>query len=276
MATVVCTRWLDAFPASYVRLLRNAVRANLSREHRFICVTDNPAGLDADIEAAKMPDLGIPLLRQKHGCWPKLSIFTPGLLPPDEPTLYLDLDLMVRDSLDGFFERIETLRGFHALREWNPAPWSWIPLSLRPDRGVQGSILGFFPREQQYIFERFLSDQDATFTNYPLDQDFLSDVAIDRTYWPFEWTASFKWHCLRYYPMNRIFPTIHEPKQAKIVVFHGNPRPIDVVPLGDYRWGTQRKFGYGPVSWVRDYWLRHDESWVDQANEAPTAKRLAA
>ena len=50
MATVVCFRWFDAFPLSYVKLLRNAVRANLARPHRFICVTDNPRALAGDVE----------------------------------------------------------------------------------------------------------------------------------------------------------------------------------------------------------------------------------
>lgn len=268
MATVVCTRWLDAFPASYVRLLRNAVRANLARPHRFICVTDNPAGLDPDIEAARMPDMGIPLRYQKKGCWPKLAIFAPDLLPPDEPTLYLDLDMVVRGSIDAFFDRIEEQRGFHALREWNPTIWSLMPLALRPDRGVQGSILGFIPREQRHLYDRFVSDPAAVFTKYHLDQDYLTEAAVPRTYWPHSWTTSFKWHCVKYWPLSAVFPRIPEPKRARIVVFHGTPRPIDVVPLGDYRWGTSRKFGHGPVPWVRDYWLRHDESWVDAPQRA--------
>jgi len=268
MATVVCCRWLDAFPASYVTLLRNAVRANLSRPHRFVCVTDNPGGLDAGIEAVPMPDMGLPLEHRRHGCWPKLAIFAPDLLPPDEPTLYLDLNMMIRGPIDCFLDRIEQGRGFHALREWNPTIWTLLPLALRPDRGVQGSIIGFIPREQRHIYDRFMADPQAVYTNYDLDQDFLTDVAAPRTYWPHEWTASFKWHCARYWPLSVVFPGVREPDWAKIVVFHGKPRPIDLVPLGDYRWGTARKFGYGPVDWVRNYWLRHDESWVDAPSRA--------
>jgi hypothetical protein len=263
MPTVVCTRWLNAFPASYVTVLRNAVGAALSRDHRFVCVTDNPTALKDGVEAVAMPDLGIPLERQRRGCWPKLSIFTPGLLEPDEPTVYLDLDIMLRQDLDAFFDQLEKHRGFHALREWNPILWNFVPLSMRPNRGVQGSILGFYPGEQEEIFERFMSDPESAYRRFPLDQDFLTHVVDDPHYWPFEWTASFKWHCLKYEPLNRIMPTIREPSRAKVVVFHGNPRPIEVVPQGDYRWGTKRKSGSGPVPWVRDYWLAHDPNWVE-------------
>lgn len=272
MVTVVCTRWLDAFPASYVTVLRNAVAAHLDREHRFICVTDNPDGLDSDVEGVAMPDLGIPLRYQKRGCWPKLSIFAPEVLPPSEPTLYLDLDLMVRGDLGCFFDRIEQTGGFHALREWNPAPWNLVPLSLRPHRGVQGSILGFYPEQQYDLFDRFMQNKEKAFETYPLDQDFLSAEAGKPTDWPFEWTASFKWHCCTYYPLNKLMPEIREPKRQKIVVFHGNPRPIDVVPLGEYRWGTKRKFGHGPVDWVRNYWLRHDPSWTDEVDQSSQKK----
>ncbi len=278
MVTVVCTRWLDAFPASYVTVLRNAVAANLKRDHRFLCVTDNPGGLDEGVEGVMMPDLGIPLRYQRHGCWPKLSIFQPGLLPPSDATLYLDLDVMVRDDLGVFFERLEARRGFHALREWNPTLWSLVPLAYRPHRGVQGSILGFFPDEQADLFEKFVTNQAAVFESYHLDQDFLTEHVRDPQDWPFEWTASFKWHCLKYFPLNKVVPKIKEPRTAKVVVFHGSPGPIDIVPLGSYRWGTRRKFGYGPVDWVRQYWLRHDPTWKDDSENlrvSATGRRTA-
>ena len=258
MVTVVCTRWLDPFPASYVTMLQNAVAANLKREHRFICVTDNPSALEPGVEGLQMPDMGIPLRYQRRGCWPKLSIFAPNLLPASTPTLYLDLDIVVRRDLDCFFDRLEQNRGFHALREWNPTLWNFVPVSMRPNRGVQGSILGFYPEDQERLFEEFMNNMDAHCKNHALDQDFLTENAEQVQFWPIEWTASFKWHCVKYYPLNKLMPKIKEPSSAKIVVFHGNPRPIDVVPLGSYRWGTKRKFGHGPVDWVRDYWLRHN------------------
>lgn len=262
MATVVCCRWLDAFPASYVRILRNAVRANLARPHRFICVTDDPAALP-DVETRLLPDMGIPERHQRSGGWPKISLFKPGLLPPDEPTLFLDLDILVRGSLDPFLERVVRLRGIHGLREWNPVPWSVVPAALRPDRGIQSSVLGFYPGEQAAIYHRFMADRDAAYALVENEQQFITVCSPHRRYFPLDWTASFKWHCVSYYPLNLLRPKPREPRAASVVVFHGNPRPIQLVPLGDYRWGTRRKFGHGPVDWVRDYWLRHDESWVE-------------
>jgi len=262
MPTVVCCRWLDAFPAAYVRILRNAVRANLARPHRFICVTDNPAALP-DVETRLLPDMNLPLEFRRRGCWPKFAIFAPDLLPADEPTLYIDLDMVVRGELEPFFERIERQRGFHCQREWNPTIWRLLPRALRPDRGVQGSLLGFVPSEQRHLYERVVSEQPRVHDRYTLDQAFLTDAVPERRYWPSDWTVSFKRHLVPHYPLNLVLRRIREPRRARVVVFHGDPRPIDVVPLGDYRWGTARRFGHGPVDWVRDYWLRHDESWVE-------------
>lgn len=267
MATVVCCRWLDAFPASYVRILRNAVRANLSRPHRFICVTDNPRALP-DVETRRLPDMGIPERHQRAGGWPKIALFKPGLLPANEPTLFLDLDILVRGSLDDFLGRLIAQGGIHSLREWNPILWSLVPPALRPDRGVQSSVLGFYPGEQAHIYARFMADREAAYAQVENEQQFITVCSPERHYFPLNWTASFKWHCVKYWPLSAVFPRVPEPTWAKIVVFHGKPRPIDVVPLGDYRWGTSRKFGYGPVQWVRDYWLRHDDSHMAEHRRA--------
>jgi hypothetical protein len=47
------------------------------------------------------------------------------------------------------------------------------------------------------------------------------------------------------------------PPDAKIIVFHGKPRPIDVMGASGERWGSRRRSGDQPVTWVREYWLRH-------------------
>lgn len=271
MVTVVCARWLDAFPSSYIRILRNAVQDQLGRRHRFICVTDNPNAIDDDIETALLPDTGIPLKHQRTGGWPKLGIFAAGVLPDDAPALYLDLDVVIRGSLDCFFSQIENRGGFHSIREWNPTLWNLLPARLRPDRGVQGSMLGFIPREHYWVHEFFRRNQERILSSYYNEQQFLGSAIVDRHYWPLPWTASFKRHCTHYYPINLLLSKNKEPRRAKVVIFHGTPRPIDLVPLGNYRWGGRRRFGYGPVPWVRGYWLRYDASWQEQEPTSPTA-----
>ena len=257
MVTVVCMKWGTPFPADYVNVLYHGVRRNLSQPFRFVCFTDDPIGLDPQIVTRPIPENGLPPELWKSGCWPKLSIFKSGAfddLGKTEMALYLDLDMMVQGPLDQFFERAKSMGGFHILREWNPAFWNMFPIGLRPDRGCQGSVFAWVPGEHDYIFEKMISNNFENPYQYVNDQAFLTDTAKDRHYWPHEWCVSFKRTCLWYYPFNLLFNKVPQPRKARIVVFHGNPRPVDLIHEGNFRWGTSRKFGFGSVKWVKDYW----------------------
>ena len=50
---VVCMKWGSLYPSEYVNVLYNAVKANLKSEYRFICFTDNHAGLLPEILAIR-------------------------------------------------------------------------------------------------------------------------------------------------------------------------------------------------------------------------------
>ncbi len=106
----------------------------------------------------------------------------------EQPTLYLDLDVLIKGNITPFFEQIRSRPGLNALREWNPSLWNLAPLAMRPDRGVQGSILGFIPQDSHDIYHRFLATETIP-ERYGLDQDYLTDTVKQRHYWPFEWTA---------------------------------------------------------------------------------------
>ena len=44
MATVLCMKWGRRYDPDYVNKLYNMVRRNLTRAHRFLCLTDEPQG----------------------------------------------------------------------------------------------------------------------------------------------------------------------------------------------------------------------------------------
>jgi hypothetical protein len=48
------------------------------------------------------------------------------------------------------------------------------------------------------------------------------------TYWPRAWCASFRYGCLPMFPLS-LFVTPKKPPQAKIIVFHGVPKPQEAV-----------------------------------------------
>ena len=66
---VVCIKWGDKFSADYVNKLYSMVQRNLSLKHRFICLTEDPADLNPNIEV-------FPLTRNDlEYCWNKLVLF---------------------------------------------------------------------------------------------------------------------------------------------------------------------------------------------------------
>lgn len=254
MLTVVCLKWGTAFPAVHVNVLYAAVRRNLAIPFRFVCLTDDAQGLAEGIDAMPIPEMGLAPERWRHGCWAKLSIFKRGLFPDADIVMYLDLDVIIQASLDPFVEKVRAGDRLHILREWNPTLWSLLPVWLRPDRGAQGAFMAFRPEQYWHIYDTFMADKEKAYSMAYEDQAYLTRTVPDRTYWPHGWCVSFRRSCLWYYPFNLVFHSVPRPKRAKIIVFHGLPRPWDLILKPGQRWGTERKFGDQPVEWVKDYY----------------------
>ena len=53
-------KWGDKYDASYVNKLYNMVSRNLSKEFRFICLTDDNSGFLPAIESFDIPKLNLP------------------------------------------------------------------------------------------------------------------------------------------------------------------------------------------------------------------------
>jgi hypothetical protein len=257
-AYVALLKFGTRFGPEYVNRLARAVSANLTRPHRIGCMTDDPEGLAPEIRAIPIPEFGPPRERWTYrGNWPKLGLFAPGVFEDDALILYLDLDVLVYGSLDVFFDRVERMGGLHELRDWNPILLWVLPVRLRPNRGGQGSILLWRAREQYHIHTHFLNNWQAVQADAGPDGRYFGQIAWRRHDLPHDWSASFKRHCLGYTPFGLWTTEAKRPDWARIVVFHGTPRPAELVADGDYSWGPPRRRGRGPVPWVQEYWRRY-------------------
>ena len=58
--TIICMKWGDKYDASYVNKLYNMVSRNLSKEFRFICLTDDNSDFLPAIESFDIPKLNLP------------------------------------------------------------------------------------------------------------------------------------------------------------------------------------------------------------------------
>lgn len=256
MAVVACFKWGPAFTADRVNLVFRAIRQQTSLDLDFVCLTDDATGLDDYIRPMAIPEIGLKPENWRDGCWPKLSIFKPGLFPDTDVVLFIDLDMMVMADIAPFIERVREHGHLHILREWNPFVYNVIPLSWRPHRGFQSALFGFRPTDMGYIYDTFVANPEGELARAYNDQSYLTVATRKHFHWPHQWCVSFRRHCAWYWPLSLLFSP-SKPRKAKIIVFHGKPRPWDLVQAEGVRWGTSRKFGFKPVKWVQDYFARY-------------------
>ncbi len=245
-------KWGTRYGSVYVNVLRRGVEENLNRKHRFICLTDDPRGIMEDVETFPISMEGIPEEQIRRGGWPKLKIFEAPLRNLSGPTLFLDLDVIITGPLDSFFEHLPE-KELMIIRDWLPRFQA-----LYRSRGWIGnsSVFRFKVGEQVQILERFLADPDAAFSEFRNEQRFLTKHAKDIGYWPDEWCRSFKRHCMKR-KLSTMKRTSLIPSEARVIVFHGNPKPDDLAESANTGSGYREKVK--EVDWVSEYWLRHSE-----------------
>lgn len=116
--TVVCFRWTplpgyrSKFGPQTVTVLRNMVRRHYTHPHRFVCITDRPEEIDADIDTIPLwpdyRDVLSPHGRHSPSCYRRLKLFAPemGELLGSR-FVWLDLDTVVVGDLTALWNRKE-------------------------------------------------------------------------------------------------------------------------------------------------------------------------
>lgn len=240
---VVCMKWGSLYGPDYVNRLRSMVRRHLRRPHRFMCFTEDPAGLDADVETAPLPPI---TLDPAHAAtpWNKIGLFNPTLADLTGPALFLDLDLVVIDSLDPFFD-------------YEPGRFCIIHNWTHPDRRVgNSSVYRFEVGADSYVLDRFNSKPHLHWiAQYRNSQTFLSNSVRDMAFWPDAWCRSFKKHCMPRWPLRWVKPA-RPPEGTRIVVFHGSPNPDDALAG---RWPEEKVWKrpfkqIAPARWIGEHW----------------------
>jgi hypothetical protein len=243
-------RWGALYPPGYVNILHSAVKRHLSKPFRFVCLTNEPAGLDPGIECFPIPDLGYADYHWRSGAWPKLSVFLSDLYGLKGRALFIDLDSVILDSLEPFFD----LEGEFIAIGGGP---NWRRGVANPKPELASGVFAFDLGSQPQVVEIFQKNPADAFETYRLEQNFLEATVTSWKPWPDGWILSFKRHLRRPAFVDLFLPHRKPAPGTKIVAFHGDPRPIDVVRQGSKRWATFPRSGRGPIDWVRDYWLEN-------------------
>jgi hypothetical protein len=225
---VFCVKSGDKYPADYANRLSRMVRRNLSRPHSFHCLTDAPHGLDPEIivQPLPSPDLG--------GCWNKLRLFSPDLTDAGSTILYLDLDVVLVGSIDAL---VDCLPGadFVGQPDWN-RPWfpQFNSSVMRWRCGSHPEVLDAFDDElaagrlvRRTEWDGTTKARDKTvywrgWRRFGSDQEWISARLRPRQpprqrAFPSGWILSYKRHARQSLPAD-----------AKILVFHGSPKPHEV------------------------------------------------
>lgn len=273
---VMCMKWGALYPSSYVNVLYSAVKKNLSGPFRFVCLTNEPDGLDKGIESYPIPDLGLPPERYNHGAWPKIAVFKKDLYGLTGHCLFIDLDTIICGSLEPFFEMEGDFCAIGLGTTWvftNKKPWlyrKWkalrqttkkraqknLPSVLLPSTMGTG-IFTFHLGQQPQIYDAFINDRTKALATFDIEQQLVEHYLPDWSPWPGEWIVSFKLHLRRPVFIDLFLPPKKPAQGVSVIAFHGDPRPIDLVIPGHSSLRELPHFWRAPVSWIRDYWVEN-------------------
>jgi len=235
---ILCLKWGDKYPADYVNRLHAMVRRNLTLPFQFFCFTGNAEGINPDVHIRPLPSLGLPHNIPERG-WLKLATFKDPLEDLTGTALFLDLDVVIVDNINAFFE--------------HEAEFAiCIDEKKKAQRIGNSSVYRFEIGKHEDILDNFLNNFETIKIQHRNEQAYLSHQMNEKnalTFWPKQWCPSFKYHCIPKFPKN-FWQEVMIPEGAKIVLFHGKPEPYEAERGVSGKWYRY----FRPVRWITEYW----------------------
>ena len=217
---VLCLKHGNKYSSQYVNVLYSMVKRNLTIPFKFVCLTDDPRGLDKDIQCLELP-------KELSGWWCKPYMYSKDLpLAQDSTILYMDLDVVISGNLNKLFG-YET-DDWCVIRDFTRA--------MQPKwEKYNSSVVRFKLGQLNHVWTGFIKDPKAIIQKHFGDQDWLWTAAKGTAKtWPDEWIQSWKWEIRKDRSLqsgakgNRKFSKVEDvvpPSQCCICVFHGDPNP---------------------------------------------------
>tara|TARA_B100000780_G_scaffold98299_1_gene68609 strand:+ start:31 stop:810 length:780 start_codon:yes stop_codon:yes gene_type:complete len=248
-------KWGSEFTPDDVNTLKRAAFANTSFKTRFICLTDDRKGLDADIETFPIPEFELYHKTPKKGIWPKISLFHPDISDIAKLVVFLDIDTVVCGCLDEFFDDPHDNL---MLLSCGPR---WVNMDpLLPPHAATG-IMAYRPAFQTHIFRIFYQDIIEFTSQFTVEQEFVGFAAEKVNYFPVQWVESFKYHLRQVHILDLVKPPSMPKPTTKLVAFHGFPRPRDVADRS-LAWTRPPRSGFHRPKWIIDYFSSYSDQVV--------------
>lgn len=231
MLTIVCWRWQprlgyrSVFGPETVNVLRRMVARHYPDPHRFVCVTDQTDGIDAEVEILK-PWNDFAHVANPHGhkhpsCYRRLRAFAPDIAAAfGERFVSLDLDCVITGDLRPLWNRPED---FVIWGDTNPKTF------------YNGSMFLLRAGARPQVWERFdpHSSPEKAFAagRFGSDQGWIShclgpgEVRWTRRDGVYSYRNDFK-----------LRGRTELPGDARIVFFHGSDDPWSMHVRDDHAW----------------------------------------
>lgn len=261
---ILCIKWGTMYGPEYVNCLQGMIARNLSSPFTLYCMTDNTTGIDPAVECLPLPQLGFEVPPGAPGKWPKQALWNRELFGLKGVALFLDLDSVIVDSIDEYFEYGNPDDVITA-RNWIK-PWQ---------RGAQTSVFRFRIGSHPYMLEDLQKDPSLC-VKYQFEQNYVTHhLRGGVKFWPGAWTKHFRRHCMGQWPTRYLRPP-RIPEGCKIITFPGSPKPPDAIfgrwspndtarpPLEHLKWvfkqPSYKLFSKGlhrylqPCDWVKEHW----------------------
>lgn len=174
-----CVKWGEKYDARYVNVLADMVARNCELPFRFLCYTDDGAGLLEEVEVHPLP-------RGYEGWWNKLWLFSRDATPPRSRIVFLDLDVIVTGAL----EPLVVQKGIAA---------DWL------QGGYNSSVMVWDHGEHAEAWDKIKPSDIARLHG---DQDWLTELG-GWDYLPADWIVSYREHAREWPPETAIIVAFH-------------------------------------------------------------------
>lgn len=221
MITVICWKWQphagyrSTYPPETVNVLRDMVRRHYPHPHRFVCVTDQPQGIDRDVEIIPAWN-DFAHVPSPHGgtknpsCYRRLRLFHPDAAQWfGDRFVSLDLDMVITGDLTPLWNRTEDVV-------------FWGDTNPQPASHYNGSMMLIRAGSRPHVWSRFDPKVSPSLSlkakAWGSDQGWISYCLGGKEA---KWTRSDGVYSFR----NDLKGHPKLPDNARVVVFHGRFDP---------------------------------------------------
>jgi hypothetical protein len=226
MTNIVCLKWGTKFSPDYVNNLYAGFKRNVTVPFKFFCVTENPAGLNSEINIIPLPKLGL------EGWWNKVWMFSKDF-PIQDRVVFADLDTLIVGNVDHLITHEADLLGckdFYNI--------------IKNVTTFQSSFMSFVPAKLHHVWDNFYpkAKQIAQQMHPMGDQVWIDRQTKAKAYWQDMFpnqVVSYKVACLKGIPPD-----------ARVICYHGRPSIIESFTMTV----TAQSRVCTPQLWVKDHW----------------------